>query len=74
MALLRCTTTFHAPGNALVEEGALLDSSEPVVKGREHLFEPVGVDRGERPVEQATARPGSKSAARRAKPAPKDGE
>lgn len=40
MAILRCTESFFADG-VVVAMGQLVDSGAPIVKGREHLFEPV---------------------------------
>lgn len=65
MAILRCKESFAAlskNGPVTVHTGELLDSSHPLVKGREHLFEDV-VDlprREAQPVETATAAPGEK--------------
>lgn len=64
--LLRAVTTFHAPGGVTVIEGALHDSDDPVVKGRESLFEPAeaAVETPAPPapstVETGSARPGTK--------------
>ena len=52
--LLRCKTSFRPAGRpVMVQRGDLVDSSDPVVNGREHLFESV-----EDIVEAATAAPG----------------
>lgn len=48
--LLRARETFFV-GRITVYEGDIVDSKDTIVKGREHLFAPVGV-------EQATAAPG----------------
>lgn len=55
MAALRARTHFSV-GRRFVRPGDILDSTDPIVAGREHLFSPIG-DAGQ-PVEQATARPG----------------
>lgn len=56
MALLRVKTAF-ALAHAVYPVGARVDSCDPAVKGREHLFEPAP----ESPVvEAATAVPGEK--------------
>lgn len=60
--MLRSTTTFHANGRTVVA-GSILAATDPIVKGREALFEPVGVT--DRTVEQATAEPGKKRSTRR---------
>lgn len=51
MGDVRATTSFAA-GRVHVREGVVLPDDDPVVAGREHLFEPV--------VETATAAPGEK--------------
>lgn len=56
MAILRCTESFAADGRVFTL-GQLVDSAEPVVKGREHLFEPVDVYVSRRSSETATAAP-----------------
>lgn len=62
MAILRCTESFTADVDGVprvVGSGDLLDSSDPVVAGRESLFEPLESFMDRRPgVEQATAAPG----------------
>jgi hypothetical protein len=76
MAVLRCTEAFafsdHKTGvERVVRPGDLVDAKDPLVKGREQWFESVDatVDRvSDRTVEQATAAPGEKRTARRAKP------
>jgi hypothetical protein len=59
--VLRARESFAAasPDGAgyLVRAGDVLSASHPVVKGREHLFEPVENVAG-RAVERATAAPG----------------
>lgn len=40
MSTLRALTSFHAPGR-FVASGDKVDASDPVVKGREGLFETV---------------------------------
>lgn len=63
MATIRARTHF-AVGRHVIRPGDLLDSTDPLVKGREHLFE--DPDEAVRPIERATARPGEKRATRRA--------
>lgn len=59
MAILRCTESFAGDDNRVVTAGSLVDADDPVVKGREHLFEPVETFMARRAgVEQATAAPG----------------
>lgn len=63
MAVLRCTTPFATAGPVprVVSGGELVDSADPVVKGREENFEPVEAFMARRAgVEQATAAPGEK--------------
>lgn len=65
MATLRCREPFAADMDGVqrvVPAGTLLDSSDPIVKGRENLFEPVDtfMARQSPDVEQATAAPGEK--------------
>lgn len=76
MATLRCKESFAADVNGVqrvVTAGQLLDSADPIVKGRDSLFEPVEtyIQRNTPPVEQATAAPGEKRAVKRAA-TPKD--
>lgn len=67
MALLRVKASF-AVGWRVVPRGALVDAADPIVKGRESLFEPVVATYSTVPasapvepvVEQATAAPGEK--------------
>jgi hypothetical protein len=61
--MLRARETFHANGR-LVVAGGEVDEKDPIVSGREHLFEPAGPV-----VEQATAAPGEKRAVRTRKAA-----
>jgi hypothetical protein len=77
MAVLRCLAPFALTEKSGVERvvsaGDLVDSTDPVVKGREDLFEPVETTVArtkERGVEKATASPGEKRTA--AKPAKSD--
>lgn len=68
--MLRALTSFTVaakkgvagPGRS-INEGDVLNASDPAVKGREHLFQPLEdyLDA----VEQATAAPGEKRAVRR---------
>ncbi|HEU5085666.1 MAG TPA: hypothetical protein VFU14_20160 [Acidimicrobiales bacterium] len=39
MALLRAKTSFRASERRIVHAGDLLDAADPVIKGREGLFE-----------------------------------
>lgn len=55
MGDVRAKTSFAAAGRFHVREGQVLSSSDPVVAGREHLF-----DRVDGQVEAATAAPGEK--------------
>jgi hypothetical protein len=57
--MLRALTSFHA--QRFIAAGDLVDDDDPVVAGREHLFEEASVTN--RPIEQATAEPGEKRAA-----------
>lgn len=58
MAILRCMVPFVADGQVFTM-GQLVDSDEPLVAGREHLFEPVETFVSRRSaVETATAAPG----------------
>jgi hypothetical protein len=43
MATLRALTSFHGCGQ-FIAEGSEVDSKDPVVLGREHLFETVEAD------------------------------
>lgn len=66
VAIYRCKEPFRTNVNGakrVVPAGELVEDTDPVFKGREHLFEPVGdyVSRhGEARVERATAEPGEK--------------
>ncbi len=67
--ILRCKTSFHAYGRpTMVRAGDLVDSSDPVVRGREELFESVDeVVHGpaDLPVESASAAPGERRSVKR---------
>lgn len=39
--ILRAKEAFMVPGPTDVAKGDLFDSDDPIVQGREHLFEPV---------------------------------
>jgi len=76
MATLRCKEPFSADIKGVprvVPAGQLLDSDDPIVKGREHLFEPVESFMASRvvevseSVETATAAPGEKRSVSRRK-------
>lgn len=65
----RCKQSFAAVVKGtprVIAAGALVDSADPIMKGREALFEDVDAymadkaDRQSRPVEAATAEPGEK--------------
>lgn len=58
MPALRATTSFIAPGRVKVKRGQIVDSADPIVKGREHLFETP-----EATIERASAAPGEKRSA-----------
>lgn len=74
MAIKRCKAAFsgYVDGQVrMVTVGALLDESDPIIKGREALFEDVdtyvetrrsdaAATRLQSPVERATAEPGEK--------------
>ena len=72
MPTVVANTSFTCAGHVSVHEGQLFDSKDPLVKGREHLFDPVedsakkaatkrkSTTRAKAPVEQATAAPGEK--------------
>lgn len=73
MATIRARTHFTV-GRRHVRPGDLVDSGDPIVEGREHLFVPVEPTN----VERATAAPGERRAVKRAtkatkKAAPKSG-
>lgn len=58
MAVLRCTSPFAVQEGAVprvLRAGDLVDEKDPVVKGREVMFEPV-----ETTVERATSAPGER--------------
>ena len=61
--VLRAKETFFV-GNAKLTKGQLVNDDDPIVKGKEHLFESteeVAIPM----VEQATANPGQRRAVRR---------
>lgn len=65
MAILRCKEPFSADVDGVprtVTAGQIVDSKDRVVKGREHLFEPIEdyASRQAGRVEAATAAPGEK--------------
>lgn len=59
MAVLRARTSFSV-GSRVVPAGKLVDSADPIVKGRENLFEAA-----ESHVENTSAAPGTKRTARK---------
>ena len=76
MATLRCKEPFAADIAGVprvVAAGQLLDSNDPIIKGRDRFFEPVDVfmERRAPRVEQATAEPGEKRSLPRRKPSGK---
>lgn len=42
MAQVRATQSFQAPGGVMVRLGDVFAETDPVVKGREALFSPIG--------------------------------
>lgn len=69
MAIKRCTSAFAASVDGvprMYTVGQLVDASDPVIKGREGLFEDVETHMADKAarqaprVEQATAEPGEK--------------
>jgi len=76
MAVLRCTEPFafsdHKTGvQRVVRLGDLVDSKDPLIKGREQWFETVDATAerfSNRTVEQATSAPGEKRSVRRGRP------
>ena len=64
MPTLRAHTSFAVPGRRHINEGDLVDASDPIVRGREHLFE--SSERATVGVEQATAAPGERRNVQRA--------
>lgn len=63
MAVLRVRTSFAA-NNRVYPAGSTVDAADPIVKGREDLFETVPAA-SEPVVEQTTAAPGEKRASTR---------
>lgn len=61
--VLRARESFSAPSpdgaGFLVRAGDVLPEDHPVIKGREHLFEPVAAA-ANRAIERATAAPGER--------------
>ena len=51
MTMLRARETFFTGDHRKVTKGDIVDAKDPIVKGKERLFESLGV-------EQATAAPG----------------
>lgn len=66
MAIKRCKASLAVSVNGVprvITAGMLLDASDPVIKGREALFEDVDTymsERAPQPVERATAEPGER--------------
>lgn len=66
MPIKRCKASFSVSVNGVprvITAGTLLDTSDPVIKGREALFEDVDTymsERAPQPVERATAEPGER--------------
>lgn len=65
---VRALSTFKVPGIGDVYQGDLFRTDDPLVKGREQLFEDVNNLLGI--AEQATRNPGQKRAARNPAPVP----
>jgi hypothetical protein len=90
MAIKRCVAAFAASVDGtprMYTVGQLVDASDPVIKGREGLFEDVETHMADKAarqaprVEQATAEPGEKRSVARpvakktaSKPEPKSGD
>jgi hypothetical protein len=66
MALLMAREAFATAGTKkgdhgrVIAAGEIVEDTDPVVKGHENLFQPVGVRSHGRDVESATAAPGEK--------------
>ncbi len=58
--MLRAKETFFTTSNLVVVRGDLVDDNDPIVKGREHLFESIESAVKPSSVEQATAAPGKR--------------
>lgn len=58
-----CLVTFVTGDNRVVAVGEVVADDDPVMVGREHLFDAAPSDAGG--VEQATAAPGERRASRR---------
>lgn len=68
MTVLRVKTPFALSARKVFTIGTLVDASDPIVKGRESLFEPVETAAARTAsVEQATAAPGEKRTRSRGK-------
>lgn len=61
--MLRATTTFHV-AQRTVQVGDIVRRDDPIVAGREHLFEDLS-RYDDAPIEQATASPGERRAVKR---------
>lgn len=74
MPIKRCKASFSVSVNGtprVVTAGTLLDGADPVIKGREALFEDVDTymtERAPQPVERATAEPGERRSLTSRKP------
>lgn len=64
MALVHPKTPFVSTGGVVLTRADIVDDTNPHVKAHPHLFEPIRATIGG-DLEQATARPGEKSNARR---------
>jgi hypothetical protein len=69
MAIKRATASFVAyiaGVPRVVHAGDLIEETDPIVRGREHLFGEIAdhVTRSRPPVEQATAEPGERRSVR----------
>ncbi len=58
--MLRCKQAFFVSPTLLIPAGALVADDDPIVKGREAMFEPAAPTVSTRGVEEATANPGEK--------------
>ncbi|MFD4258234.1 hypothetical protein ACFWR9_11535 [Streptomyces sp. NPDC058534] len=69
MAIKRCKSSFATSVRGVprvMKVGALVNDDDPVLKGREHLFEDVEAAVREAPVEDASAAPGRRRSLTRA--------
>ena len=52
---MRALHSIQAPGRLSVEAGQTVDADDPIVKGREHLFEPVKKPAKKKPAKKKSA-------------------